>query len=523
MDSILRPQAARKRIESGLQSATSSKKFIQSSSSIKPQANHPASSPPKSLAGRSVGHGSGLAVPVAPTWSQFQTPDLSRISLNWKEIHDMDRCMFLLQKGAPVDSDTLPQDWTSDVFEKYPLDEGIYGLVELSSRDKVELLKNRYETVRRGLQNFFNSEPEPTNKNCWTLSKTEGFNVYRLKSGSRYWKHQKDSIVEGTTSSISANVMGSTPEMTKHMVGNRNQEATDSISEGQAKLETKMPAHICNVTNEGNRPNKPCLKLSPVMDVDTERTNNLDREDDSERGAITETEDTLIKSMRGDHSVFSITSDAALEELLLPAEQSMIEDFNREVAADLVSRAPRCSEPARTAVMHPDQTLSSLTSVGLEAKAIGLKTSSTHRLAEAAQINMENSTSGDIIGPRGKSDKPQTPETQPKARKRKSGAGFTVLVHEDLPGRTPLIKKMVRMNPVSPGTDIPKENLEDDGLVEDSSQVEIGIPQTRRRRTNETIGTPSIRRVHHLGSATTVAPPYRSLFQSPGSSRMARW
>lgn len=434
----------------------------------------------------------------------------------------MDRYIFLLQKGAPADSDALPQDWTSDIFEKYLLDEGIDSLVELSSRDKVELMKNRYETVRLGLEKFFSSGPEPTNKNCWTLSKTEGFNVYRLKSGSKYWRHQKDSIVEGTTSSISANVMGSTPETTKQMVGNRNQEAKDSISDGQTKSETKTPTSICNVTNEENRPNKPCLKLSPVMDIDTERTTSLDREDDSERGAITETEDTLIESMRGDHSVFSITSDAALEELLLPAEQSIIENSNREVAADLVSRASRYSEPARTVVTHPDQTLKKLSSVGPEAKAIGRKTSSTHRHAEAVQTNMETSTSGDIVGPRGKSDKPETPETQPKARKRKSSAGFTVLVHEDLPGRTPLIKKMVRMNPVSPGTDIPKENLEDVGLVENSSQVEMGIPQTRRRRTNEAIGTPNVRRVRHLGSTTTVTPAYRSLFSSPVSSRMGR-
>lgn len=522
MDSILRPQAAAKRIESRLQSATSSKKFIKSPSSVKPQTNHPVRSPPKSLPGRSVGHESGLTVPVAPTWSQSQNLYLSRISLNWNEIQDMDRCKFLLQKGAPVNGDTLPHDWISDAFKEHLLDGGLGYPVELSSRYDVDLLKNRYETVRLGLQNFFNSEPEPANKNCWTLSKTEGFNVYKLKSGSRYWRHQKDSIVEGTMTSIGANVMEYTSETRKQMVGNQNQEATDSVSEGQAEVGTKISTSICNVTNEGNRPNKPCLKLSPVMDVDTERTTSLDREDDSERGAITETEDTLIESMRGDHSAFLITSDAALEELLLPAEQSMLENSNREVAADLVSRASRCLEPARTVVMHPEQTLNKFSSVGPEAKVIGLKTFSNHRLVEAVQTNMEKSTSGDIVGPRGKSDKPQTPETQPKARKRKSSAGFTVSVHEDLPGRTPLIKKMVRLNPVSPGTDIPKENLEDDGLVEYSSQVEMGTPQTRRRRTNEAIGTPSIRRVRHLGSTTTGTPPYRSLFSSPVSSWTVR-
>ena len=466
MDSILRPKAAAKRIKSRIQSDTLGKTCTKSASSIKTHTKQPARYSSNLSTRRIVGHDSDLTVPVVPTWSRLQNPYLRRISLDWTEIQDVDRCIFLLQKGAPVDSDTLPQDWTNDVFKKVLFDERIDILDELSSQDKIERLKNRYETVRLGLQSFFNSESEPANKNCWALSKTEGFNVYDTKSGSRYWRHQKDSVVKGTTIRTTANIIGSTPETTKHMIGNRNQEATDSIWEEQTEFETKGPTSIRNVTNGGNRSSKPCLKLPPIKDVDTERTTNFDREDHSERGAITETEDSLIESMRGDHFVFSITSDAALEELLLPAEQCMSERPNREAATNLVSREWTGSEPARIVAAHPDKTLNKFSSVGPKAKAMGLNTSSNHRVAEAVQINMEKTTSDDLGGPRGKCDEPQTPETQPKARKRKSSAGFAVTVHEDLPGRTPLIKKIVRMNPVSPGTDIPKENLEGDDLVE---------------------------------------------------------
>ena len=205
--------------------------------------------------------------------------------------------------------------------------------------------------------------------------------------------------------------------------------------------------------------------------------------------------------MREGHFSSSIMSDAALEELLLPAELDLKEETDHEVTADLVLSESKGSELAGRVVAHPDKAYNKL----------------SRGLAETVQLNQEKTTLSDLVCPQGTSDEPRAPKTQVKAKKRKSRADFAVIVHEDPPGRTPLVKKVVRTNPVSPGTDIPKENLEGDGSVGDSSQVETGMPQTRRQ--HRATGTSSTRRVR---VATTATPHYNSPSSSPASSRTAR-
>ena len=345
----------------------------------------------------------------------------------------MDRRVYLLQKGAPIDSDTLPQDWTSETFKKVLFDEGITTPDKLGKRN-VQVLKNRYETVRLGLQKFFHSEPEPENEYCWTLSKTEGFDVYKMKPGSRYWRHRKESVVKGTT-------------IVNHIIANRNQEATDDIRERRVQNEAITLLSLQDTTKEGEGPNKPRLELSQVLGVDSERELDFDHEEDRERGGITERESGLIESMRGGHVSSSMMSDAALEELLLPAELDLKEEPDYEVTTDLVWSDSKGSDPAGRVLDHPDKTF--------DKPSCGL--------AESGQMKNERMTSGDLVRLQGTSEEPRAPKMHIKTKKRKSRADFAVSVYEDPPGRTSLVKKVVRTNPVSPGTDIPKENLEGDG------------------------------------------------------------
>ena len=501
MDSVLRPKAAAKRIESRLLSTISSKSISKSASSDRVHAQKPAGSSPKPLTKRSVRHKSGVdgaGIPVAPARSQLQNPYLNHISITWDDVQELDRRIYLFQKGAPLNSNTLPQDWTNETFNRVFSDEGNTTFDELNSSDNIELLKNRYESVRLGLQKFFDSKSEPANKNCWTLSKTEGFDVYEMKSGSRYWRHQKESVVEGTRISTSSR---STPATAKYFIANGNRKAMDGSRERHVQNEAITLKSMQDVTEEGESPNKPRLGLPQILGVDSERVADFDHEDNSERGAITETEDSLIESMREGHFSSSIMSDAALEELFLPAELDLKDEAEYEVTADLVLSDSKGSELAGRVLAHPDKAFDKF-SCGL---------------VETVQMNKEKLTSGDLVCPKGTSDKPRAPKRQMKAKKRKSRVDFAVVVHEDPPGRTLFVKKVVRTNPVSPGTDIPKENLEGDGSVGDSSQVETGMPQTRRQ--HRATGTPSTRTVR---VASTTTPRHRFLSSSPASPRTVR-
>ena len=87
------------------------------------------------------------------------------------------------------------------------------------------------------------------------------------------------------------------------------------------------------------------------------------------------------------------------------------------------------------------------------------------------------------------------PVKRPRKRKVAIEPEAEVEVHEDAPGGTPRIRHMIANNPPSPGTDLPKENLQDE--AEHSSQVSVRTPQAPRFRWR---------------TATT---PFRSLFGGP--------
>ena len=517
MDSTLRPKATAKRMKSKLHSAstlyTSSKPSRKSAPFAKTPTKKPARFSPKSSPRLSIYPEydfDGSDVPVAPAWYQLQNPYLNRRSLDWAELRQMDRYAYILQKGAPVHGNTLPQDWTHDLVNKVLFGEGVITLDEFTTWEGTEFLKTRYESVRLGLQNFFDSKPEPCSKNDWTLSKTEGFDVYDMDRGSKYWKHRKYSVVEGTKTISSSNILGFANGTAKYMTVSNNQEATDIISEEQDREEAKAPTSMQHAKNERTNSIKFSLKRPPASKVDTEETMFVDREDNGDLSLIIETEDTLVANMRGEHVHSSIMSDAALEKLLFPVEQYLGENSIQEVTAEMVSSDPGSSESAGLVPARPDKTVGDVSSsIASEAKAMNLDTSSNRRLAEPISLGKEEMAPRANVGARDGSGEPQTPKVEVKTRKRKSKVDVTVAVYEDLPGRTPLVKKMISMNPASPGTDIPKENLEDDGSVGNSSQVEIGTPRTRRYE--EAIRTPSTRRVHHLGSVTIATPPHHSL------------
>ena len=447
MDSILRPKAAAKRLKSKLHSDSTSYTSKKTSSKSASSAKTPTKSSDSSRR-RSV-H------PESDSNSQLQKPYLNRSSLDWAELQQMDRYVYLLQKGAPFHSNSLSQDRNLDIAKEVLFDKGVITLDELNSREATKLLRSRYESVRQGLQNFFNSKPEPIDKNDWILSKSEDFDVYDMKRG-----HRKDGVIKGTKTSSSSNILRL------------------NISEEQDRDEAKGP--VSKQPNEGSNPNKSNFRGSRALEVDPEPTKFVGHNNNGELDVIIENEDTLVESMRREPRVSSsIMSDAALEELLSPIGS------------------------AGTVPAPPDKILDKPSFITSEATATDL-----HALIGTAPLDNDTVASGISVDHGSGSGEPQTLKAEITTKKRKSRVEVPIAVHEDSPGRTPLVKNMVYMNPVSPGTDIPKENLEDDGSVEYSSQFETGTPRTRRH--HEAIGTRNV---------TILTSPYRSLFGGPvGSS-----
>ena len=271
MDSTLRPKATANRMKSKLDSAFSRRTLSKSAFSVKIHTRQPTMNSPKSSTERSVFSGpepDESDVSMAPAWSQLQNSYLNRTSLSWAELQDMDRFVYLFQKGAPLHGNTVPQEWNH--VKKVLFDEGLITLDELSSQEGSKLLKSRYESVRFGLQNFFYSRPEPVGKENWTLSKTERFDVYDTERGRRYWKHESDSVVEKTSSS------------------------------------------------------------SLTLRVEIERMTPVDRGSNGELGSILENENSLIESMRGEHPLSDAALEKLLfsnEQYLMEEHNRAFETF----------------------------------------------------------------------------------------------------------------------------------------------------------------------------------------------------
>ena len=448
----------------------------------------------KRLLRRSLYSESKMDVPVAPAWSKLQNPYLDRTSLEWAEIQDIDRRIYLLQRGAPLDSNTSPKNPTYDSLKKLLFDEGAITLDEFSSGEGTELLKARYESVRLGLQKFFDSGPEPVNKKDWILSKFEGFDVYDWKRGSMYRKHQSDIIMKGIKTTSGPGISGSVTPTAQRATEVQN---NGSTPEDYSRSEVEMPTRIKYRKSEETDPNTSCTDLLPASEAAMKRAVIVNLADDGELDRINETEEHLVESMRGGHVSSSIMSDIALEELLFPDEVSDEEPYTNDTVG-LVSEGSTNSEHPQEIPTQADKTCDELRNVDLGPKTFDLDTSSDRGFAERASFGKEETTSGLKFDGRDTLGKAPVPWVVIRTRKRKSRADTAISVHEDLPGRTPLVKKIVAMNPSSPGTDIPKENLEVDGLAEVSGQVEMGTP--RPRRYHDAMGT---RRVHRLRGART--------------------
>ena len=473
MDSTLRPKAAAKRIYSKIPAATSSESRSKSMSSTITHDRQLPEPSPTSLLGRLVHHEPnlvGLRVPLSPSKSQLQNPYLNRHSLDWAEIQEMDRCVYLLQRGAPLYGSTLPQDWTHHVIKKI-LRKGLDSHNELSLRDRIESLKSRYESVRLGLQIFFGSAPEPISDNDWTLSKTEGFDVYNMIPGSKYWRHQEDSEVAGTKAISGSYIKKSAKDITKYLTEHRNQDGLLIRLKPQNRNKERTPTGLQNITKGGNPLDNSNSKQLSVSKIDTERSVNDNDIDNVEKGVITETEENLVESMRAEYVAASVMSEAALEELLAPAEQYLRNESNPEATPDLYLSDSRGCESAEAASAHSVKALGEINFVAPEAKPIDLYPSSNRGLDEGIQINKKQTTPNPPVSHCGRYDERQNRKEEKVKAKKRRPRDFAVTVHQDLPGRTPLIERIVRMNPASPGTDIPKENLESNGSVEYSDRL----------------------------------------------------
>ncbi|MCJ1466362.1 hypothetical protein MMC07_004981 [Pseudocyphellaria aurata] len=130
----------------------------------------------------------------------FDNPFNKPISSDWRDLESFDRRLYILQKGAPLHGETLPVEWTK-IVETLVM-EGFFTPGEFKALGGLTALTSRYETIRLEIQGFFRSAPEPVDKRNWLIKYVEDLEIYGLGSGTKYWRHQSDSVVNPRSSKI---------------------------------------------------------------------------------------------------------------------------------------------------------------------------------------------------------------------------------------------------------------------------------------------------------------------------------
>ena len=463
----------------------------------------------------------------------------------WRDLKESDRCIYLLQKGAPLDTETLPLDWST---VGSILVTGYMSKDHLTAIGGLAAIQIRYEQIRVEMQQYFEAAPEPAYEEDWRPMYMEDFDVYDLKgSATKYWKPSDANLVPRRNLRAFEKVGTIPDENTKpHEDCNLEQrihhlpenlptptsmdilmdQATNlsglGIHETAEQVATNlMRSELCgeieslmssrevsnafeehaNETNssidgaksdvpgdsealQSNVPGNGMVKaLQTRQDMEGPNNggvmNSLDatkiveqtEAEDSQRTALAKKEGLYpilqYNLLDSESSSRKVEEHTAGDPLVGRSEQNNSEEFQMVLAGPVTTT--NFAAPSFTAINSGP-----LLEEGSVLKAY--TTALTHDVAHddntvAQQLLQEIKLHNPQPKPKPIGNNPSIP-THP--------SGFSFSVHEDQTGRTPIIQKIIQKHPISPGTDVPKENLNTSSTDETGDQEET-IPRSTGR------------------------------------------
>ena len=115
----------------------------------------------------------------SPAPDDIRNPFATPILADWEDLQPVDRRVYIAQRGAPLNGNTLPNTWpkviTLLVKQKY------FTRDQFNAWGGIEVLKTRYESVRVRMRALFDAPEEPVEEEDITIRYSEGFDVYDLQ------------------------------------------------------------------------------------------------------------------------------------------------------------------------------------------------------------------------------------------------------------------------------------------------------------------------------------------------------
>lgn len=497
-----------------------------------------AKTPSKLLADPLLSFGSSPTSPAPPSWSSLQNPYIKQRALDPEKLEPLDQILYSFEKGAPVNSETLPHTWQE--AKQLLFDHAEITLDDLNGKEATGWIKKRYEDARLGVEGFFGSESEPSTKKDWMFILAEGFDVFDKPSGVKYWKHRRHSIFDpAKIDSLDGpiNYIREIPEtVDEEFVHENGTTSTEDLPKNDFDRDDALPdgymvqeaSESNNAANADESTGSSNVEAQETSIVDLENFNEVDHE-------MT----TLMEIMRAKDVTSSGTMMAmdAIDELLLTPAQFLDDNVeNPRIAANVVpcrdvvvdSEPLMYSKDTQHVFMdtksasQPQATENSDDGLGFpvirrsyESQIILSEVSP--RLLPAVDFasvatSMQVNT---VVADDSEGSRPATALYLLKKRKSRTVSPEEIRIFEDSPDHTPSIRKIVARNPPSPGTDLPIENLEETQTSSQRSnqdETRARTPQFNRRQ--PVVTTPVGRRVIRPAIGNT-AELFHSLFGGP--------
>ena len=419
--------------------------------------------------------------------SDLQSPYGGSKVLDWNSLPEIDRCIYLHQKGAPSDSNTLLVDWQEVKGRLF--EEGLITFDHANSPEATCWVAVRYEHVRLALMSYFETrEIEPINNEQWIVFHTEGLDVYDSRPGRKYFRHQEEAVVHPQVSKACSAVktepilvmepleyiqapiraQGAIPSL------NLDLESHQSIWCRTAKIDDIFSHTSNSFLFEQPLPLATSTEPSPSLEMNRAEAALL------ENMKTVATSTVPIFEYQRDDSIF----DGLGEDTATP------QDHQVTIAPDSVTQRSITALNYDTLPKRPQAGLKLGASdpiIGVDATVLTDEAIPSHWQIRPSAIFMETKAPpASYIS-----------VNVPKSSRRKEADNFTI--HEDYPSRTPDTGKGIADYPTSPGTDIPKENISSQERIETSNETRASLtPRSRYGRTmNVTPGQ---------------VAPYRSIF-----------
>ena len=394
---------------------------------------------------------------------------------DFNNLTHFERRLYLLQAGAPADGNTLPRTWQQVKENLYNY--GVITVNSFSSENEKDWIKEYYGEIQKGIESYWNCEPEPKDNGGWTFYRLEDFEVFDVKRGQKYWKHHKNSVVSPMSNEPDFVELFEVAEDEDEELNGDMDGATTQNEMGLGESKVAIPP--------------PSFNELPFSILEDDASLTIDGNDEENEVSLQrEAEQSSFENLQDQvrHSGSELNLEDIAEWLKLP-EPAQTEDAMNPPSAsqDIIThsgpleshyqhiRSPSLFEPYKASQAPLPKAFPS--------SANTLLPSTAKLFCRAAQSQKDQQVTA--------------------SKKRKTRSEIEVRIHEDSRGRTQESLNVTTINPRSLGIDLPKENL-DEAASAGNYRTLFGP-----------IHTPRGTRIHHVGNMSAPPPSRRSLFYGP--------